>query len=144
MPSSGYSTGQDITLHFYDQNGAIDFGIGVINFNAKQDVTKNRIKPIDSPSVNQVFYEGWSGSFDIERNNPKVTDYFISQEAAFYRGENLPELSITETISEADGSISQYIYTGVRLSLDDGGSFQRDSPVTQRLSFEAARKQKLS
>jgi len=144
MPSSGYATGQDITLHFYDQNGAVDFGIGITNFNAKQDVAKNRIKPIDSPSVNQIFYEGWSGSCDIERNNPKVMDYFIAQEAAFYRGENLPEASITETIVEADGSISQYIYTGVRLSLDDGGSFARDTAVTQRISFEAARKQKLA
>ena len=71
--------------------------------------------------------------FDLDR-------YIAQQEATYYAGGNELPSSIDETITEPDGSISQYRYTGVMIQLTDAGDKAGDKTINQSLSFAASRR----
>ncbi|MFD2271836.1 hypothetical protein ACFS07_13390 [Undibacterium arcticum] len=53
-------------------------------------------------------------------------------------------VTITETIQEVSGSISQYRYLQVLLTLEDAGNYKGDDSVHQKMRFVAARRVKVS
>jgi hypothetical protein len=44
-------------------------------------------------------------------------------------------VTITETITEASGSVTQWRYNGVALKYAEAGSWKGDAKVSQRISF---------
>ncbi len=54
--------------------------------------------------------QGWEGSIEVERADNTLDDYFAALEANYYSGKNITTATITETIQEPNGSISQYRY----------------------------------
>jgi hypothetical protein len=74
MPQQGYSIGRDITLALILPSGdALRMG-KVTKFTAKPDLTDQKIKGMDGDTDHLRFYEGWSGSFDIERRHAATDD----------------------------------------------------------------------
>jgi hypothetical protein len=90
------------------------------------------------------FFDVCSGTFDLERQDSKVYDYLAQLEANYYAGLNEQPVTITETITEVSGAVTQYRYLGVLLRLDDAGDKAGDSTVKQRLSFTAQRRIKVA
>ena len=142
MPQNGISIGRDIALNVVTSKGPISLGI-VTGFKSKQDTTESRVKGIDGISRHLRFFDGWSGSFDVERTGATVDNYFTQLEADYYAGLNEGPVTITETITEPDGSLSQFRHTGVYLRLEDNGSYSGDSSVKQSIGFKSSRKLKL-
>jgi hypothetical protein len=87
---------------------------------------------------------GWSGGFDLDRADSTLDDFFAQSESDYYGGVASPIISITETISEVNGAQSQYRYTGVALKFDDGGNKGADKVISQKVSFKAARRIKIT
>ncbi|AYM76900.1 hypothetical protein D9M09_14655 [Janthinobacterium agaricidamnosum] len=143
MPLNGYSVGRDLSLDIIGPNGPINLN-QIVGFTAKPDVTDKKIKGLDGITRHLRFPDGWSGSFDLERQNNVVDDYFSTLEANYYAGLNESPATITETIQEVDGSISQYRFLQVLLTLEDPGSFKGDDTVRQKVRFVAARRVKVS
>ena len=73
-----------------------------------------------------------------------LDDYWSQLEAAYYNGSNELPVTITETIQEVNGSISQYRYLQVLLTIEDAGMFKGDASVHQKVRFVAARRVKVS
>lgn len=136
MPLNGYSVGRDISLDIIGPTGPLRFSL-ITNFTSKPDTTDIKIKGLDGITRHARFPDGWSGSFDITRADSTLDDYFSQVEANYYAGLNERPLTITETISEASGAVTQYRYTGVLLKLDDAGSWSGDQVVKQKVSFMA-------
>lgn len=65
-------------------------------------------------------------------------------EANYYAGINEQPATITETITEVNGQVTQYRYLNVLFKLDDAGSKAGDQTVKQKLSFVAARRTKIA
>ncbi|MDN2676706.1 hypothetical protein KIV45_15890 [Janthinobacterium lividum] len=143
MPLNGYSVGRDLSLDIIGPNGPINLN-QIVGFTAKPDVTDKKIKGLDGITRHLRFPDGWSGSFDLERQNNVVDDYFSTLEANYYAGLNENPATITETIQEVDGSVSQYRFLQVLLTLEDAGSFKGDDTVHQKVRFVAARRVKVS
>ncbi len=143
MPVNNFTVGRDISLDIIGSSGPIRFS-KIVKFASKPDQTSQKIKGLDGITQHLEFPDGWSGSFDIERQNSAVDDYFAQLESDYYAGLNRKPATITETIREADGSISQFRYVNVLLKLDDAGSYQGDKSVPQKVSFVAARRLKIS
>jgi len=76
--------------------------------------------------------------------NPIVDNYFATLESQYYAGANQLPGTIYETISEPDGSLTQWRYTGVVLKLEKAGEFSGDKKVEQSVSFMASQKVKVS
>lgn len=143
MPLNGFSVGRDVGLDIIGPQGPLRFNL-ITGFQSKPDITDAKIKGLDGITRHVRFPDGWSGSFSIERQDSTIDDYFAQLEANYYAGLNELPLTITETITEVSGQVTQYRYVNVLLKLDDAGSWEGDKSVKQRLSFMAARRLKVS
>lgn len=142
MPQNGYSVGRDISLNVMTPSGQLVIN-RITGFDCKQETSKTKVKRLDGINDSLRFFEGWSGSFSVERADSIVEDYFVQLEENYYAGLNEQPATILETITNPDGSTSQYRYERVILSLDDAGNWQGDATVKIKVSFEAARKRQV-
>lgn len=142
MPINNFSVGRDISLVIVTAASPIQFNL-MTEFQSKQDSTRTRIKGLDGKTRYVRFFDGWSGSFKIERRDSTVEDYFVQLEAAYYAGINEQAASITDIKQEPNGSISIYRYFGVLLDLDDAGTWAGDATVKQSISFVCERRIKI-
>jgi hypothetical protein len=143
MPANGYTIGRDLSLDLIGPSGPINFS-QIVGFTSKPDITDKKIKGLDGITRHLRFPDGWSGSFEIERQDSTVDDYFSQIETNYYAGLNENAGTITETIQEVSGAITQYRYLQVLLTLEDAGNFKGDDSVHQKVRFVAARRVKVS
>jgi hypothetical protein len=136
----GYSIGRDVSVVVTLPDGT-NLSLGkVISFDAKQSTSMTTIKGIDGVIDNLRFFEGWTGSIKTERRDPTLDAYFAGLESNYYAGLSEQYCQIQQTISEPDGSISQYRYERVLLEYAEAGAFEADKSVSQTLNFKAARR----
>jgi hypothetical protein len=140
MPQQGYSIGRDVTLAVILPDGTALRLNKVTGFTAKQDTSEQKITPLDGTSDHLRFYQGWSGSFKLERRGPELDNYFALLEANYHAGLDEPPASIQQTIVEPNGAVSQFRFERVLLKFDDPGDWSADKSVNQGVSFMAARR----
>jgi hypothetical protein len=143
MPANGFSIGRDIVLDIITPTGVLRPKIRT-GFNSKMETTALMVRGMDGVMLFDELPAGWSGGFDLDRADSTLDDYFAARESDYYGGIASPTISITETISEVSGSISQFRYTGVALKFEDAGNKGADKTVGQKVSFKAARRIKIS
>lgn len=144
MPINGISVGRDVVVNFNDQKGLI-ITCRLKKFTSKQKVTARETPALDGINRHVNIPMGWEGSFDMERTSSVMDDYFHNLENnIYYQGKNMTTITITETITEADGTVTQYQYLGVVLNLDEAGSWQADEYITQRCTFSAEKRKKVA
>ncbi|MDE3022874.1 MAG: hypothetical protein KGI54_13630 [Pseudomonadota bacterium] len=143
MPLNNFSVGRDISLDIIGPQGPLRFNL-ITNFTSKQDATEQKVKGLDGIMRPLRFFDGWTGSFSLERMDSTVDDYFSQLEANYYAGLNENPVTITETIQEPTGGVSQYRFMGVLLSLHDDGAWSADATVKQTLGFMASRRVKIA
>src|SRR4051794_1066860 len=143
MSLNGFSTGRDISLVVTTPNGQLTL-VGLTNFSKKPMTTKIKSKGIDGTPRHATIPDGWSGSFRLDRLSPEVDNFWAAFEAGYFNGQSQQGGAIYETISESDGSVTQWRYVNVALSLDDAGDFAGDKRVEQSISFEADRRIKVA
>lgn len=139
MPINGFSVGRDQTLTIVSNGAPVRFS-GMTAFRSKQDTTEQKIVLIDGNIEHLRFFQGWSGSFTLERRNGVLDRFFNQLEANYYLGISELPVFIDQVIREADGSVTSEQYTKVLLKLDDAGEWKGDSNVKQALSFIGSRR----
>jgi hypothetical protein len=80
----------------------------------------------------------------VERQDSTLDDFWAQFEANYYAGISEQGMTLTETITEPSGAVSQYRYVEVLLKLEDAGSWEGDKTVKQKASFVAARRLKVA
>lgn len=140
MPQQGYSTGRDVSLVIILSDGTTLRMRKVTGWDAKQETSDEPIKALDGDTDHLRFFNGWSGSFQSERRGPELDNYFAQLEANFFAGRDDPPATIQQTITEPNGSVSQFRFERVLLKYDDAGKWTGDKSVPQALSFMAARR----
>lgn len=143
MPVNNYSVGRDIVLDVVTSTGPLRFN-RITGFNSKPMYEERKISGLDGITDNLILPSCWEGSMDIERQDAQVDSYFAQLENDYYAGANTSNQTITETISEPDGSVSQYRYEQVQLRLDNAGEWRGDDSVKQAISFMASRRKRIS
>jgi len=138
-----FNIGRDAQLTIQGSSGPLTFNI-ITGFDSKPQYQKLQSRGLDGTKRTRNLPDGHSGSFKIDRADSTAEDYFLEQEANFFAGLNPDTVTITQTISEANGSVSQYQFTGVTLSLEDAGSWAGLEKVNQVINFDATRKIKVS
>jgi hypothetical protein len=137
------SIGKDVAVDIVlSGGGTLRLG-NVTAFDAKPKVKKLNSLGIDGVNRNGVIPEGWSLSFDVDRESRLVDDWWAAYEEGYYNGETVQNVTVLETITEADGSISQWRYEGVALHYDDAGRWKSDDFVKQKITGDAAFKRRV-
>ena len=143
MPVNGFSIGRDCSLTVNTPNGVKRFSL-ITGFGSKPSISDAKVKGLDGIVRHVIFHDGWQGQFDLERQDDELDEYWAQLESDYYAGIAQGAATITETITEVDGSISQFRYDGVVFKLEDAGEWKGDSTVKQKLSFQATRRIKVS
>lgn len=144
MPSNSFNVGKDVTLQVVTPQGPLNLPVTTTGFESKPQYSKLRSKGLDGINRGANIPDGWEGSITLDRSNSVVDDFFAAQEAGYYAGQNVLNATITETIQEISGAISQYRYTGVCLSFDEAGSKKGDQLIAQTIGFYASQRIKVA
>ena len=143
MPAAEFSVGRDasLTIATTDQ-GVLTFGI-LTDFDSKPMTAEIKVIGLDGIMRPAYLPEGWQGSFEYTRQDSQIDDYFAQLEDNYYSGGDLPSATITETITEIDGSITQYRFENVALKTDDAGKWSGNKEVKMKVDFMASRRRKV-
>lgn len=144
MSVDGFTTGRDITISFITPEvGPLSLSL-ITNWNAKQISSTQSPVGIDAEVRHARFFKGWSGSFKLERRDSTLDDYFALLEAAYWSGVDSKSASMTVTIAEARGNVTQWRFTKVLATYDDAGDYAGDATVKQSMSFLASKRFKIA
>lgn len=141
MSVNNLSVGKDIVISFNGPNGPVKFD-RVKMFSSKQKTSNRETAALDGVNRHVNIPMGWEGSFEAERVGNSIDEFFQILEDNYYAGRNIPTLTITETITEANGSLTQYQYIGVVLTLDSAGDWKADDYVTQKITFSSEKRKR--
>jgi len=147
MPATqAYNIGRDGATLNIITNGSPLKPTLLVNFQSSQETVQLKSKPLNGPPIFQEVPDGWKGSFEIDRADSTLDDFFAQAEDDYYAGADATVITIQHTIASpmvgAQGPAAQYLYTGVVLKLEDAGSYSADAVVKQKVSFMASRRQK--
>lgn len=142
MPINGISVGKDVTITLNNNSGFITT-CRIKMFSSKQKTSDRETASLDGINRHVVIPMGWEGDIEMERTSNVIDDYIVGIEDSYYSGQNIPTITITETITEASGAVSQYQYQGVVLRYQDAGNWKADEYITLKLNFSAQKREKL-
>ena len=131
MPVNSYSVGRDLTFTLSMPTGVLTLS-GVTDYSAKKNSSKLTRKGLGGKTNHAVIPDGWELTIKLDRKDATLDKYFAARDADYYAGVNVQSGTIYETITESDGSVSQFRYTEVVLQYDGGGDWKGDAyiPIT--------------
>lgn len=139
MPINDFTLGHDVTVTIFDNNTR-----QLVRFPAQTGWQANPIyknlksSPLNAPPIFAEVPDGWRGSFDFDRTDNTIDVYFANFEAAYYAGGNPLNGSITETIQEDDGLVTQFTYVSVSMRLANSGQWRASEKVAQRIDWSCS------
>ena len=140
MPINGISIGKDITVTFDDNNGNV-VTTRVKMFSSKQKTANRETIALDGINRHLNIPTGFEGSIEAERTGPQLDQFIFNLEQIYAQGGPIPLITITETIQEADGSVTQFQYQGCVVQMDSAGEWKGDDYITQKINFMASARQ---
>jgi hypothetical protein len=143
MPINSFSVGKDLTFILLGPTGRLTLN-GLTDYTTKPMFTKLKHKDLNGNVAHAAIPDGWEITIKIDRQDPVVDNFFAALETSYFNGQNILNGSISETIQEADGSISQFQYTNVSLTYEDAGSWKGDALIPITLTGNASRRNKIT
>src|SRR5438552_11753839 len=126
MPIQSFSIGKDVALDLVHPTlGIVSFGL-LTGFNPRVLTTRLISAPITNSGrrVYRIIYDGWEGTFDVDRADGTVDALFDLLESAYFAGAPETYFMITETIKNIDGTIDEFRYRNVVIVPEDGGNWR--------------------
>ncbi|CAB3784327.1 hypothetical protein [Pararobbsia alpina] len=117
---------------------------GITSFESKPGMVKLKSVDINGRIKHRPVPDGHSGTFEIDRQDASFDAYFADAEASYYAQLPPTAVIITQTINELDGSVSQFQFLDVALYPEDSGTYKGQDKVTQRFTFDAGTRIKIS
>ena len=144
MANNTFSIGHDVSVDLYDSvNGKIISFPAVTGFSAEPITKGINSEPLNGPPLYAENPNGWRGTIDFDRTDKRIDEYFATREALYYQGGSLFSASITQTIRESDGSVTQYRYPGCALKYEQAGQWKAADKVSLRVSWNASQRVKV-
>jgi hypothetical protein len=146
MPVNGYSVGRDVTVTISGPGGTtiVIPASAVTAFDKRPGKREDYSRPLNSPPIPLYMPDGWRGTFSVDRQDPTLDTFQASQEANFWAGQNTLSGTILESITETNGSTSQYRYDDVMYWVDEPGAASADRKISQRVEWTAGRRTRVA
>lgn len=139
-----FNVGRDWTVDVFDPllGGVQSFRI-ITGFTKTQNTTRIQSRGLDGTTRIRDLRDTWEGTITFDRADPVLDNYFAAREEADFNNVDLPPVSITETIREDGGGLSQFRYEGVAMTLATGGDARGDSKIEMTVNWVATRRRKV-
>lgn len=143
MPVAGFNIGKDVAVNVVTSKGQLALSI-VTQFEFTPKYKDIESHGIDGTNRNAPLPAGGSGKFTVDRSDSVIDDFFAQIESDYYSGLNIPTGTITETMQEVSGAVSQYRFENCTFKLTDGGKYKGDDKVVVIIDFMYTRRKKVS
>jgi hypothetical protein len=141
MSAGLFNVGKDYQLSISTPSGPLVLPITTESFSSKPVWGNIKAVTIDGVSREEPIPAGHEGTFNLDRSGSGIENFFAQAEANYYNGSNNAYTArILETISNPDGSLTQYRYDGCRIWLTEAGEASGDKQVKQVISWFASKK----
>lgn len=137
---TGYNIGTDISVAVSDDQGDA-FPINALghmmDFDSEADDTEIKIVPITNGGkpLFQTVWAGGHGRITFTRVNGNLQAMILELMAAYHNFGLIPQFAIAVAILNRDGSVDEYLYTGVQFNKPKFGNFKAMKEVDQSLDF---------
>ena len=144
MPNNSFSVGHDVSIDIFDTVAGkmVTFPL-VTGFHAKPTTKQISSEPLNGPPITIENPNGWSGSLTLDRTDNSVDLWFADRESRYFAGQSIFNVSITQTIKEANGTVTQFRFDNVGLKLDDAGNWQASAKITMSISWVASSRRRV-
>ena len=135
------SIGHDVTVTIFDvtSNSIVSFPART-GFSAEPITKTINSEPLNGPPQFAEVPNGWRGTLDFDRTDNSIDVYFANYETTYYAGANPLSGTITQTIQEKNGSVTQYQFTGVAMKLAQAGMWKAAEKVAMRVDWNASQR----
>lgn len=139
------TVGKDYSLAYYDADSQAIVDLGDVQ-NVKINAQKHDIKSQPYNDVPRYGYipDGYKFSFTVVRTGPALEEFQLAANTRFNAGQASKAGFLNETVTNPDGSVSRYQYTGVVFWVGDIGEISREKPVQMQAEGYASDKVKLA
>lgn len=130
MAVNAMSVGRDYSFAYYDADSGQIVDMGDLQ-NVRITANKHAIKSMPYNGVPRFGYipDGYAISFEITRTGSALEDFQLAANTRFNRGQSTRAGFLNETVTNEDGSVSRYQYTGFVFWVGDIGTITREAPV---------------
>lgn len=142
MPVNGFTVGTDTVVTLISPLGAVLKFSKITGYTSKEINHDFNVNGLDGSANYGHQNRGYEGTITVERASSAVEDFFCTRNLAELNGTNIGSGSIVRTITENDGSVSQYTDTGVDFVLNNGGDFQGVGTVKMELGWKSGCRKK--
>lgn len=132
------SIGRDVSVVLTIAGQTIDLQ-NVTGFEATPQYANLKVDRLDGKVLNAELPKGWSGRINMERANDALDAFFAQNEALWLNAGTVTWGTITQAVTEADGSTSRYQFTNCALKFG-AQNWKPESPVAVEITFEATQR----
>lgn len=146
MPINGFTVGRDVTVTLAGPGGTtiVIPASEVTHFEKRPLRREDWSRPLNSPPIPLYQPDGWRGQVGIDRQDASLDTFQANLEAQFWAGQNILSGWILETVTETNGTQTQYRYDDVMYWVEDPGMATADRRVQQRLDFCAGTRKRVA
>jgi hypothetical protein len=137
VPVNGFTVGRDVVVTIAGPGGTpivID-AADVTHFTKRPLKKDDWSRPLNSPPIPLYMPDGWRGTVDVDRQDPTLDTFQANLEATYWAGQNILAGTMLESVTEPNGTNSQYRYDDVMYWVEDPGDASADKRVSQRLEW---------
>ncbi|WP_234775175.1 hypothetical protein [Paraburkholderia tropica] len=141
MAANTFNIGRDgLQLTTFDATlGQVQFN-GLTGFTAKPRYKKLESEGADGVTRFRNVPNGHEGTFEIDRVDSSAEAYFAQKESNFFAQYPPSQSTITQTVTELDGTVTQWQYTNVEMALENAGDWKALDKVPLQVSWSASKK----
>jgi hypothetical protein len=140
---NGFNVGTDAQVSIADNFGDIFTAEQMGHLTALDSTAEDsplKVTPITNGGVPiyQTIWNGVSGTMTFVRNGPPFGQLIIDLMQAYYISGIIPQFSMAVNVRNRDGSIDEYMYTGMQFSKPSFGNYQGVKEVDMKTNFVAS------
>jgi hypothetical protein len=136
LPVNGFTVGRDVTITMAGSGGTIVIpSAQVTHFAAKAMKKQTWSRPLNSPPQPIYMPDGWQGSVSVDRADSTLDTFQSTLESNFWNGRNTLAGTIMQTITEDDGSTTQFQFINAMFWIENVGDYAADGIVKQSIEF---------
>ncbi len=140
---NGYNVGTDIAVVISDDFGDVfpaDFLGHLMEFNSQADDTMLKVTPISNGGIPifQTLWAGHSGKMSFTRVSGALASMTVAMMNAYHSAGIIPQWNISGSVLNRNGTVDEYLWSGVQWTKPREGDFRHEKEVTQELDFSAS------
>lgn len=146
MPVNGFTVGRDVLVTIGGPGGAniVIPAFQVTKFTKRPLKKEDWSRPLNGPPIPLYMPDGWRGTVDVDRADATLDTFQAALEATYYAGQNTLSGTILESITENNGSNTQYRYDGVMFWIEEPGDAHQDKKIDQKLDWCASTRKRVA